>query len=149
MMDEGMDKIDIYNDSAIILDKTTPKKIISWITILIFLTTIFIIISLIPLNTYKTYIGTIKIDNGNSYILLNDCDFPIKNNNYLYIKSKKYFYKVENISDGYIALSLKLENNIKINNNKVLVNILDDRTSLYKVIKNKIKKGLGYGKFNR
>lgn len=149
MMDEGMYKIDIYNDSAIILDKTTPKKIISWITILIFLTTIFIIISLIPLNIYKTYIGTIKIDNSNSYILLSNCDFPIKNNNYLYIKTKKYFYEVENIYDSDVVLKLKLESNISIDNNKILVNILDGRTSLYKIIKNKIKKGLGYGKFNR
>ena len=47
-----MDKLDIYNNSAIILDKKTPKKIISWITILIILTIMFVVFSLIPFNIY-------------------------------------------------------------------------------------------------
>ena len=140
-----MDKLDIYNNSAIILDKKTPKKIISWITILIILTILFIIFSLIPFNIYKPLIGYVDINNDNSYIVLDIdySDFPVSNKNKLYIKNKKYDYEIILIEKDKLILDINLEDNLKIQNNIVTVNILKNRTTLFKIIKNKIKKGFG------
>ena len=139
------DKLDIYNDSAIILDKKTPKKIISWITILIILVIFFLIFSFLPFNIYKPLIGYIDIVDNNSYLILNlnDGDFPINKNNRLYIKNKQYNYKIVNIKEDKLIISINLDNNLKIQNNIITVNILKNRTTLFKIIKNKIKKGFG------
>ena len=140
-----MDNLDIYNDSAIILDKKTPKKIISWITILIILTILFIIFSFFPFNIYKQLVGYVNIVDNSSYIVLevNESDFPINKTNKLYIKNKQYNYKIVNIEEDKLILSINLEDNSKIQNNIVTVNILKNRTTLFKIIKNKIKKGFG------
>ena len=89
-----MDNIDIYNNSAKIFERKTPKSVISWITILIILFVLFIIISFIPFNIYKDYIGKI-IDNkipSNIQINVNKSDFPIKKDRILYIEDIKYNY---------------------------------------------------------
>ena len=139
------DNIDIYNNSAIILSNKTPKFIKSWIIMLIILSLLFIIISLIPFNTYSTYNGIVIESDKESYINLNleKSDFPISKNNKLYIKDKNYKYKILSIEDNNVLIGIKLKDDIKINNNIVVVNILKNRTTLYKIIKNKIKKGFG------
>lgn len=138
-----MDKLNIYNNSAIILEKKTPKNIISWITILIILTILFIIFSFIPFNIYKVFTGYVNIDNNKSYIILNikNSDFPIDKNNKLYIKGKKYNYEVVSIKENKEVLKVNLTDNLKINGNLVTLNILKERTTLFNIIKNKIKKG--------
>ena len=127
-----------------ILNRRMPNSIVSWITILI----IFIVVSLIlintPFNTYKSFNGYIFEDNNNFYIkvLVDKSDFPINNKNTLYIKDKKYKYKVINIDKDEYILDLKLDNNIKIDNNIVIVNIKKEKTTVFKILKNKLKKGL-------
>ena len=78
-----MDNIDIYNNSAIILNNKLPKKIISWITILIILFILFIIFSFVPFNIYKPIIGYVDIKNNKTYLVLDitKSDFPINNEN--------------------------------------------------------------------
>lgn len=139
------DKLDIYNDSAIILEKKTPKKIISWITILIILTILFVVFSFIPFNIYKPLYGYVDITNDSSYLILdvNNSDFPVNKNNELYIKNKKYNYKIVKIEEDKLILSVNLNNNLKIQNNIITANILKNRTTLFKIIKSKIKKGFG------
>ena len=139
------DKLDIYNDSAIILDKKIPKKIISWITILIILTILFVVFSFIPFNIYKPLFGYVDITNNSSYLILDfdKSDFPFNKNNELYIKSKKYDYKVVRIEENKLILNVNLDNNLKVQNNIVTANVLKNRTTLFNIIKNKIKKGFG------
>ena len=139
------DNLDIYNDSAIILEKKTPKKIISWITILIILTILFVVFSFIPFNIYKPLFGYVDITNDSSYLILdfNKSDFPVNKNNELYIKSKKYDYKVVRIEENKLILNVNLDNNLKVQNNIVTANVLKNRTTLFNIIKNKIKKGFG------
>lgn len=139
------DNIDIYNNSAIILNRKTPKIINSWIIILIFISLLFMIILFIPFNIYNSYGGYVQIKDNKSYInlIVNENDFPINKNNKLYIKNKNYKYEIISIEGNSVILSVKLKDNIKINNNVVIVNILKDRTTLFNIIKNKIKKGFG------
>ena len=140
-----MDKLDIYNNSAIILDNKTPKKIISWITVLIISTILFIIFSFLPFNIYKPLIGYVDIAHDSSYLILNlnSSDFPVNKNNELYIKNKKYYYNIVEIKEDKLILSVNLDANLKIHNNMITVNILKNRTTLFNIIKNKIKKGFG------
>ena len=139
------DNIDIYNNSAIILSNKTPSIIRYWIIILIILTLLFIVIIFIPFNIYKSYNGYVIIKGKNSYLNLvtNIKDFPINKNKKLYIKEDNYEYEIIDIKDTNIILDVNLKDNIKINNNIVKVNILKDRTTLFKILKNKIKKGFG------
>lgn len=140
-----MDKIDIYNDSAIILNKKMPKSIISWITILFFLLILLVIIFIVPFNIYKNYIGYVEVDNIDTYLVLEtqESDFPINKNNKLYIKRDNYDYEIVSIKKDNIILKVDLKEEIKIEDNIVLVNILKDRTTVFEILKNKIKKGLG------
>ena len=139
------DKLDIYNDSAIILEKKTPKKIISWITILIVLLSFFVIISLIPFNIYKPFVGKVNIIDERILVELdlNYGGFPVNRYNKLYIKNKEYDYEVVSIEDNILYLDINLDESLRIQNNIVNVNILKDRTTIFKIIKNKIKKGFG------
>ena len=139
------DKLDIYNDSAIILEKKTPKKIISWITILMVLLSLFVVFSIIPFNIYKPVYGKVNITDNKTFVILNfsGSDFPFDKSNKLYIKNKEYTYKVVSVEDNFILLDINLEDNLKIQNNIITMNILKDRTTIFKIIKNKIKKGLG------
>lgn len=136
------DKLDIYNNSAIIIDKKTPSKIISWITILIILSLIVIIFSFIKFNVYKSYFCYIDKD----FCIISNLeysDFPVDKSNNLYIKGKKYSYDVIGIKNNNLVLKIDLDSSMKIQNNIIAINILKNRTSLIKIIRKKIKKGFG------
>lgn len=135
--------IDIYNNSWIILNKKTPKYIYSWITILILIVILFGTISFIPFNIYNTYNGYLIMKDNKTYIsiVVNNSDFPINKNNKLYIKNDNYKYKIISINDNNVILEIDLKDSIKINNNVVTLNILKNRTTIYKILRDKIKKG--------
>ncbi len=139
-----MDNLDIYNNSRVILEKNAPKSIVSWITILCILLILLIIFFSIPFNVYKSYGGYISVYNHNSYLnlFITKGDFPIHKNSKLYIKNDKYNYEVIEIEDDKVILKVNLKDEINIDNNVVLVNILSNRTTVFEILKNKIKKGL-------
>ena len=121
-----------------------PKSIISWITILIIVLILSLIFINIPFNTYKGFNGYIFKYEKKFYIrlLVNKSDFPVNKKDTLYIKDKKYKYKVINIDRKKYILDLKLEDSIKINNNIVRVNIKKEKITVFKILKNKIRKDL-------
>ncbi len=137
------DKLDIYNDSSIILEKKTPKKIISWITILVILFSLFVVFSMVPFNIYKPFMGKVNITDNRTFLELdlNYSGFPVNRYNKLYIKNKEYSYKVVSIKENVLLLDINLDEALKVQNNIVNVNILKDRTTIFKIIKDKIKKG--------
>lgn len=144
-MRENVDKLDIYNNSAIILEKKTPNSIISWITILVIFVVLVIIFSLIPFNIYKPYVGYINIEDNNSFIKskLEYSDFPVIKDKELYIKGKRYNYEVIDITNNILTLKLTLNDNLKIQNNVVMFNILKNRTTLLKIVIEKLKERIG------
>ena len=126
-----------------------PKFIISWITILITILILSLIFINIPFNTYKSFNGFEKDFQTNHTIkkfyirlLINKSDFPVNKKDTLYIKDKKYKYKVINIDRKKYILDLKLDESIKINNNIVKVNIKKEKITVFKILKNKIRKDL-------
>jgi len=137
------DKLDIYNNSAIILEKKTPKRIISWITILTIIVVLFVVFSMVPFNIYKPFIGKVNITNNKTFLELelNYSGFPVDRYNKLYIKNKEYSYKIISIEDNILLLDINLDESLKIQNNIVNVNILKTRTTIFEIIKNEIKKG--------
>ena len=134
----------MYIESEL-LSRKVSKSIISWITILIIIFILTLIFINIPFNTYKSFNGYIFKYKKDFYIevLVSKSDFPINKKDTLYIKDKKYNYKVINIDKKKYILDLKLEDNVKIENNIVRVNIEKEKTTVFKILKNKIKKGFG------
>lgn len=128
-----MDNIDIFNNSAIILENKLPKRIKSWITVLILLLIFFIPISFVNFNTYKMYYGVYK----NNQITVYSNNFPL--NKKLYINGKKYNYEILNINDEKVILNIKLDNNLKFENNALYLNVLESRTNLFSLFKRKWK----------
>lgn len=141
-MKERMYKLDIYNDSAQILEMKTPKKIYSWISILIIFIMIFITFSIINFNVYKTYLAYLD-SSGDILVELDYDDFPINKNNILYIKGVKYEYVVKEIIDNNLVLNINLDSGLNIEGNTFNISVLKERTSLFEIAKEKIKKGLG------
>lgn len=132
----------MYNNSEFILKYKLPKIVNSWLIILKILLFLFALFIFIPFNTFQNYIGCVEIKNNNSYILLEKNTSLNKN---LYINGKKYKYEiVEN--EEYIKIKLDLEDSLKIDSLCLNVNIRSDRKTLFKVLKNKIKKGIGLWK---
>lgn len=127
--------IEIFNNSASILNKKVPNRIISWITILILLLILFIFSLFISFNKYKTYFGRVK----GGYVEVYNYDFPINKKDKLYIERNLYDYKIINIEKDKIILDIKLDNNLNIDNNILVINILKGRTKLINIIKNKWK----------
>ena len=142
-MEKEINKIDIYNNSAMILDSKTPSSIISWITIVIILSFLLLIVLLIPFNIYKPYYGTLNIIDGNVLFItkLEYSDFPSSKNKRLYIKNTMYNYEVVSIDDDYLKFKIDLDDNLKVNGKTLIINILEDRTNLINIILKKLKKG--------
>lgn len=142
-MEKEIGKLDIYNNSAAILEGKTPSSIISWITILVIFIILFLIVLFIPFNIYKPYYGTLNIIDSDSYFVskLEYSDFPYSKNKKLYIKNKRYDYDIVSIDDSYLTLKINLDDSLKINGNKLIINILEDRTTLANIILKKLKKG--------
>ena len=58
------------------------------------------------------------------------------------IKDKQYKYSIINLNENNVILKINIDKDYSVNNNKVIVNILSNKTSLLKTFSKKIKKGL-------
>jgi len=137
--------IDIYNDSAIILERKMPSKIFSWITILIIAITIFILLSIfLKFNKYETYLGI--IDNNRVIIYYDSKDIPFKNH-LLFIDGKNYTYQVESVnseavymeSKKYYEVVIKLEQTLDFSSNLLNVTFKGEKTTLFNELKRKVR----------
>lgn len=140
-----MEDINVFVFSKLKLMNEKPSKVISWITILCFLVIIFLIINIFfKYNVYSNYIGYIK--DNNIRIIMDDNSFPIKKDYKLYIGKKKYDYKVLNIEkkEEYyeLLINCKLDKKLLIDNNILMVRFKIKKTTLFRIIVDKIKKGL-------
>ena len=129
----------MYNNYDFILKHKLPKIINAWTLVLKTLVLLFIFSLFIPYNTYKNYIGRVKIQNNNSYILL-EKNTPLNKN--LYIDGKKYKYEIIDISD-YTKIKIDLDEYLKVDSLYVNISIGSDKKTLFNELKNKIKKGIG------
>ena len=128
-----MQNIDIFNDSAIILDRKVPNIIKSWITVLVILSVLFIPISFIKFNTYEGYTGVYI----NNVVIIYSNHFPL--NKKLYIEGKKCNYDIISIENNKVILNIELDSSLKVENNVLNLNILKDRTSILNILKKKWK----------
>lgn len=143
-MKQGMESIDIFNNSANILYHKKPNSIKSWITILILLFIFMLIVINIPYSKYEIYQSkVIKID-GISYlkVRIDEVETPIYNNNNLYINYKKYLYKIKEINDNDIIIDINIPKSINIEGNIINIEIEKTKTTVLKKILKRIMKGL-------
>ena len=145
-----MDNIDIYNNSSIILSRKVPKKIISWISVLISITLFIIIFG--TFVKFMKYEKTIGIVNKNTLTVLLTKDKLNEIKNKLIIKNKEYEFSINSISKDYIIsdnknyyeviLDLELDDEYKINNNILDISIELGKKTLLKETLNFFKKGM-------
>ena len=135
--------IDIYTNSSIILERRMPNKIISWIVILILFLIFLLVISFIPVNIFRTYSGYVTLENNNQYInFVMGSDDLIDKKGTLYIKNKSIKYEFDSIKENMIIVLI--DSKYLLEPNKLIkINLLCDRTTLLKLIRNKILKGFG------
>lgn len=135
--------IDIYTNSSIILERRMPNKIISWIVILILFLIFLLVISFIPINIFRTYSGYVTLENNNQYInFVMGSDDLIDKKGTLYIKNKSIKYEFDSIKENMITVLI--DSKYLLEPNKLIkINLLGDRTTLLKLIRNKILKGFG------
>lgn len=135
--------IDIYTNSSIILERRMPNKIISWIVILILFLIFLLVISFIPINIFRTYSGYVTLENNNQYInFVMGSDDLIDKKGTLYIKNKSIKYEFDFIKENMITVLI--DSKYLLEPNKLIkINLLCDRTTLLKLIRNKILKGFG------
>ena len=135
--------IDIYTNSSIILERRMPNKIISWIVILILFLIFLLVISFIPINIFRTYSGYVTLENNNQYInFVMGPDDLIDKKGTLYIKNKSIKYEFDFIKENMITVLI--DSKYLLEPNKLIkINLLCDRTTLLKLIRNKILKGFG------
>lgn len=135
--------IDIYNNSSIILERRMPNKIISWIMVLILFSIFLVIISFIPINIFKTYSGYVTLKNNNQYInlVMNSNDL-IDKKGILYVKNKSINYEFNSIKENIITVLID-NKYLLVPNELIKINLLYDKTTLLKLIRNKILKGFG------
>ena len=127
--------IDIFNNSATVLNNKVPNKIISWITVLIILLILFILFSLISFNVYKTSLGYVE----GGYVKIYNYDSTIDLKDKLYIRNKKYDYSIISINNEEVILDIELDKSLNIEGNILTINFLRYRTNIFNIIKNKWK----------
>ena len=126
-----------------------PNILFLWMMILT-----FIIISLVIINqtvTIKNYYSKealIKDKNVSIYVLLKDLD-KVVDNNYLYVKNKKYSYKIKEIGNEIITdntsfykeviLSVNIDNRVLIDNNIIEVGFIVKEMTIFEYIIDLIK----------
>lgn len=143
-----MEDINVFNYSKLKLMNEKPSKIVSWLTILAIIFILFTIFSIfLKINLYSQHLGYIEInDNYNLKIIIEDKDFPVRNNYKLYIDNKNYDYKIININKqvGYYELlvNCNIDENLLINNNLVTIKFQRGQTTIIKELIKKLKKGL-------
>lgn len=135
--------IDIYNNSSIILERRMPNRMISWIMVLILFSIFLVIISFIPINIFKTYNGYVTLENNNQYInLVMNSNNLIDKKGILYVKNKSINYEFNSIKENIITVLIDSKY-LLVPNELIKINLLYDKTTLLKLIRNKILKGFG------
>lgn len=150
-----METIDVFYNSSLILERKRPLYILSYLTIIIFVILLALLISIFyKYNPYKKYLGRVIITESDFYIKMQveENEIPLLNNNFI-INNENYSYKITGISDiAYIGDNLKkyyevtiesnIDDNLIIQNNIININLKLPKTTLFKELIKKVKKGL-------
>lgn len=139
-----MVEIDDYKDSKelFIVNNNYSKH---WKIVLILISLFLTVIFFIPFNIYKNYNAFVSLEENEAYInlMLERRDFPIDLNNKLYIKGVLYNYSIKSISNNIVKIKIDLDENLKIQDNVLLVSLLKDRTTIINILNKKITEGFG------
>ena len=149
------DDINAFNNSAIIYNRKQQIFIISWISIFIISFIFFTIIVIFYKYTiFNIYYGkVVNTKEENSLYIAVDSDFvEMKNRNYLNISGEDYKCKLKKFNDKYYYIGTKkywdviynceIPSEINVNDNLIEVKVIKRKTTIFKEILAKIKKGV-------
>ena len=146
-----MDNIEMYQNSSIIMMSKVPKKIYSWVIILIM--SLITLLSLSFLFRYKKYL-TYEAYINNGYIEFyvdnkffsksSNSDVIIKENKYKYtvIAVEEYSYDMGKADYWKVVIDANVPSEWIIENNRLTLNFLEKETTFAENIINGIKKGI-------
>lgn len=148
--------MDNYLNASSIITKELPKKIISWITILIISLIAFIIVGIYyEYPQYLNYRGNIIKEKKEYFIkvlVLEDDLLKIKKGK-LILNKKNMDFNIKYIEPVYyldsneqkyyeVVLNSKLQEDLKVENNPILIKFELPKTTLIKEVIKKIRKGM-------
>ena len=147
--------INLFENSSIIYMRKQQNKIVSYMIILLIGSILFLLIATrYKYTKYNIYYGKVVNIEDNNYIYMTvDSDFiDEKNRNYLEINDKEYKCHLRSVSDNYyvynstkyweVTFNCDLPEEININDNLIEIKMSSNKTTLFKEIIKKIKKGL-------
>ncbi len=158
-MYQKLDCIDIFNNSAVIYLRKSSSKIVSWISILLIGSLLFSWILLFyNYETYNVYYAKVVKNDEENYISMSvdETFIELQNRNFLEINSEEYKCHLMSMSDNYYLLNehkywqttfeCELPEQLNINENVIEVKVDKGKTTLFKQIINKIRKGMKNGR---
>lgn len=154
-MQKRYSNINTFNNSSIVYRRKENIFIISWIYIFLIGSIFLCIISLFYKYTvFNIYYAKVVKTKEDNYIYMTvDSDFiSIRNRNYLEIDGKETKCKLKMFSDKYFYLNQKkywevtyrceLDEELNVNDNVIEVRVDKRKTTLFKELVSKIKKGV-------
>lgn len=145
-----MDSIEVYRNSSIELMNKVPKKIYSWVVILIVSSIlVFCLSTLFRYKKYLTYEACIKNGHIEFYVdnrffsKLSTKDVVVRDNQYQYtvVAIEEYSYNMGKVDYWKVVMDANVPNEWIIENNRLELNFLEKETTFAESIINRIKKG--------
>lgn len=154
MLEEKL-KVDAFNNYEIVLNKHHNKI---YIYVIIMLFWLLLILGMSAFYSYHPYLNVnsqVLLKNENTYLkaYIKEEDASKINDRKIFINGQSYRYKSISIGDEFVLdekyqkyyevlFEIELDTKYKINNNIINLNIQLPKTTIFKRIINKIKKGL-------
>ena len=158
-MHQKYDSLDMFNNSSIVYMKKTNNKIISFITILIVFSILFLLLAIFyKFEVFNIYYGKVYKEEDNTYVVFNvDSDFiNVSKRNYLEINKKSIKCHLDSFSDNYIlynnkkywevTYSCELPEELSLDNNTLEIRIDRRSTTLFNELRRKVERGIKNGR---
>ena len=158
-MHQKYDSLDMFNNSSIVYMKKTNNKIISFITILIVFSILFLLLAIFyKFEVFNIYYGKVYKEEDNTYVVFNvDSDFiNVSKRNYLEINKKSIKCHLDSFSDNYIlynntkywevTYSCELPKELSLDNNTLEIRIDRRSTTLFNELRRKVERGIKNGR---
>ena len=158
-MHQKYDSLDMFNNSSIVYMKKTNNKIISFITILIVFSILFLLLAIFyKFEVFNIYYGKVYKEEDNTYVVFNvDSDFiNVSKRNYLEINKKSIKCHLDSFSDNYILYNNKkywevtytceLPEELSLDNNMLEIRIDRRSTTLFNELRRKVERGIKNGR---
>ncbi len=143
----------MYQNKWLVIESKTPRYILLWLSFIIFLLFSFFLSLCIPFKQKQYYMGFVTKIENEYYVKIYSSEKEVGklNRKNVWINEKSYPLAYTKIKEAYtidasldvfheVYLSVSLPKELKIENNKVEVYFEGDKTTLFRIILQKLEK---------